>query len=202
VFTRALSSIALIFCLSLPLLAEADQAKIKFDYSNGDEKKAGVWVDGGYVGSVDEVNSGKLKLAPGRHEINVKQAWYDDYLAEITLQPGETHNIKLRMEKHPVQKPRHPAMIRIVAFPVDSAVFIDEQFTGQVNEFNIEGNWLLVAPGKHKIRIALPGYQPFETTVDLLPKQKLKVSTNLISVGSPDNGPVAAQQADKQRTTD
>ena len=52
----------------LALVAEQNQilSEIKFDGSNKDEKTAGVWVDGQYVGFVKELKHDK-KLLRARH---------------------------------------------------------------------------------------------------------------------------------------
>ncbi len=39
---------------------------------------------------------------------------------------------------------------------------------------------MLVSPGKHHLKIDLPGYQVFETDVNLLPKQKITIKTDLV----------------------
>src|SRR5207253_3155262 len=58
-------------------------AELRFMAHNGAEKKAGVWVDGQYVGFVKELNGGKkMLLLPGKHEIVVRQAWYQDYVEQ------------------------------------------------------------------------------------------------------------------------
>jgi PEGA domain len=194
-------------CLA-PLAAMAEQnqilAQIKFDGSNKDEKTAGVWVDGQYVGFVKELkHEKKLLLLPGKHEILVKQAWYTDQRQAVMLDPGQVYTIKLEMRKDPVQTPEQAAQLKIVAFPVRAAVFIDEQFTGHVNEFNGPGQGILLTPGEHKVRIALPGYQPFETTVNLLPRQKMKVETHLMTGSITEAGAlVSQQQGQPQRPQD
>jgi len=43
-----------------------------------------------------------------------------------------------------------------------------------------ERRGMLVSPGKHRVKIALPGYQAFETEVNLLPRQKITIKTNLV----------------------
>jgi PEGA domain len=190
--------LAVLCFLLLPLTLHAQSARLKFETSNGDEKKAGVWVDGQYVGSVNEANhEHKLMVLPGKHEVVVRQAWYQDFLAAITLEPGETHTLKLTMEKIPVRVPEDPAKMRITAYPIRSAVFVDDQFTGLVSEFNESGEWLLLTPGQHKIRIALPGYQPFETIVNLLPNQKLKMETNLMTGSVTEAGALVSPQGEK-----
>jgi hypothetical protein len=40
---------------------------------------------------------------------------------------------------------------------------------------------MLVSPGKHQIKIALPGYRDFTTEVNLLPKQKFTIETKLLT---------------------
>jgi hypothetical protein len=39
---------------------------------------------------------------------------------------------------------------------------------------------MLLSPGKHRIKIELPGYRTFETEVNLLAGQKSEVKTELI----------------------
>lgn len=157
-------------------------AEVGFVAHNGAEKTAGVWVDGQYVGYVKELNGDrKLLMLPGKHEIVVRQAWYKDYVEQTVLEPGEVHVIRLSL----VRDQRIPskdatAELRISATPDRAAVFVDEQFAGHVNEFNGVGKAMLLTPGQHRVRIALPGYLPFETTVDLRPWQKLKIQTDLL----------------------
>jgi hypothetical protein len=57
-----------------------------------------------------------------------------------------------------------------------------------VNQFRGAGRAMLIAPGKHHIKIGLVGYQPFETDVTLLANQKITVKTDL--------APGTIQQAD------
>lgn len=187
-------------CLA-PMALRAEQneilAQIKFDGASGDEKTAGVWVDGQYVGFVKELkHEKKLLLLPGKHEIVVKQAWYTEHRQEVMLDPGKTYTITLDMHKDPVQTPQEAAQLKIVAYPVRAAVFIDEQFTGHVNEFNGPGQAILLTPGEHKVRIALPGYQPFETTVNLLPRQKMKVETHLMTGSISEAGALVSQESE------
>src|SRR6201981_1496148 len=75
-------------------------AEVRFIAHNGAEKKAGVWVDGQYVGYVKELNGDKkMLLLPGKHEIVVRQAWYQDYVEKAILEPGEVHTIQLSLAK-------------------------------------------------------------------------------------------------------
>jgi hypothetical protein len=199
---KVLSYLLVVLCvMSAAAVAEQNQilAHVNFETSNNDEKTAGVWVDGQYVGFVKELkHDKKLLLLPGKHEIVVRQAWYTDHRQEVMLDPGQTCTIKLAMRKDPVQIPTEAAQLRIVAYPIRAAVFIDDQFTGHVNEFNGHGQGILLTPGEHKIRIALPGYQPFETVVKLLPRQKMKVETHLMSGSISEAGALVSEQRQSQ----
>ena len=151
------------------------------------EKTSGVWIDGQYLGYLKELNgSKKILLLPGEHEVLVRQAGYRDFDQKVMMQPGEKQDLRVAMEKDlTVQYPdvKETAEIKMVVAPVRAAVFVDGLFLGHVAEFDNSGQALLVAPGKRKITISLPGYQTFETVVDLAPHQKFKLTTNLIWSG-------------------
>jgi hypothetical protein len=52
---------------------------------------------------------------------------------------------------------------------------------------------MLVSPGKHRIKIALPGYQAFDTEVSLLPHQKITIKTDLLPGSITQAGPSVKQ---------
>jgi PEGA domain len=183
---RRLSMILSALCsigLGTLLYAESPaMAELRFEAKGKAEKTAGVWIDGQYVGYVNEVNSGnKMALLPGRHEIIVRQAWYKDFDEQVILEPGEVHVIKLSLAKEARISTREATgELKISATPARAAVFVDDQFAGHVDEFDGVGKAMLLVPGSHRIRIALPGYLPFETVVELRPHQKLKIETELL----------------------
>jgi hypothetical protein len=143
------------------------------------EKTAGVWVDGQYLGYLKELKgSKKVLLLPGTHEIVVRQAGYKDFSQSVTLQPGDKHLIQVTLEKDPrYQMPEVTAEIKFSVDPDRAAVFVDGLFAGHAGEL---GRGLLVAPGKRKVTISLPGYQSFETEVNLAPNQKFTLKTKLL----------------------
>ena len=63
-------------------------------------------------------------------------------------------------------------------------MFVDGLFVGHVGEFRGVAKSLLVAPGHRKISISLPGYQTFNTEVDLVPNQRFQIKTDLIKEGA------------------
>lgn len=181
---RMLFVFAAIFSMTTPLFASANKllAEIQFLAHNAAEKTAGVWVDGQYMGYVKELNGDrKILLVPGKHEILVRQAWYKDYVENTVLEPGEVHPVHVSLVKDPRTPPKQTTgELKIAATPDRAAVFVDGEFAGHADEFNGYGKAMLLTQGKHQVRIALPGYLPFETTVDLRPHQKLKIETELV----------------------
>jgi hypothetical protein len=173
-----------------PVLAE-----VRFQAVSNDEKNAGVWVDGQYVGYVKELNGEKkMLLLPGKHEILVRQAWYKDFVEQTVLEPGQIHTITLAMIKDTRTPPKGPsAELKIAATPNRAAVFVNDQFAGHVEEF-AGRRAMLVPPGQHKLRIALPGYLPFETVVNLRPNQKLKIETDLVKGSITDAGELVSRE--------
>jgi hypothetical protein len=168
---------------SCPLAAENKLlAEVQFVAHNGAEKTAGVWVDGQYIGYVKELSGDKkIMLLPGKHEIVVRQPWYKDFVEKAVLEPGEVHTIEVSLAKDMRTPPKDATgELKIAATPERAAVFVDAQFAGHADEFNGHGKAMLLTPGEHRVRIALPGYLPFETAVDLRPYQKLKIQTELV----------------------
>lgn len=171
-------------------------AELRFVAHSRAEKTAGVWLDGQYVGYVTElIGDRKMMLLPGKHEIVVRQPWYKDYVEQALLEPGEIHTIKLAMVKETrTPSPNATGELKISASPTRAAVFVDDQFTGHVDEFDGVGKAMLLTPGQHRVRIALPGYLPFETVVDLRPHQKLKIQTELVKGSIAEAGALVSQE--------
>ena len=174
--------------LTAPMCAENDvMGEIQFEGKSHVEKTSGVWVDGGYVGYLKELKgSKKVLLLPGEHVITVRQDGYQDFTERILVQPGQKEVVRVAMEKAPTGPfPDVTATVKIAVNPSRAAVFLDGLFVGHVGEFEGMGRGMLVAPGAHQIRIALPGYQTFETDLNPLANQKVEIKTDLVRNGAP-----------------
>jgi hypothetical protein len=156
------------------------------------EKTSGVWVDGQYVGYLSELKgSKKLLLLPGEHEVTVRQGGYIDFVQKVTARAGEKQSITVNMEKDTrVVLPKITAEIKLEVKPNRAAVLVDGVFVGHIAEFEGPGKALLVAPGKHKIKISLPGYHDFETDIDLMANQKSTVKTEMVAGGPAEGTPL------------
>src|SRR5436853_7589556 len=178
---RRVMLIVLILLIGMVGAEDRVQSELRFAAHTKDEKTAGVWVDGQYVGFVKELaGDKKLMLLPGKHEIVIRQAWYNEFVKQVILEPGQIEQINVALVKS-ARLPTKDATgeLKIAATPSRAAVFVDGQYAGHVDEFDGVGKAMLLTPGKHRVRVALPGYLPFETVVDLRPHQKLKIQTEL-----------------------
>ena len=175
---------------------ERVQSELRFTAHTKEEKTAGVWVDGQYMGFVKELEgNNKLKLLPGKHEVVIRQAWYDEFVKQIVLEPGQTQEVNVVLVKS-ARLPTKDATgeLKIAATPSRAAVFVDGQYAGHVDEFDGVGKAMLLTPGQHHLRIALPGYLPFDTMVDLRAQQKLKIQTDLVKGSITGAGPQVNKQ--------
>jgi hypothetical protein len=169
------------------------------------EKTSGVWVDDQYVGYLKELKgSKKVLLLPGEHMISVRQNGYQDFTQEIVLQPGQTQIIQVTMNKAatgPMPPDAELATIKISVNPPRAAVFLDGRFVGHVGEFEGAGRALEVVPGKHLIRIALPGYVTFQSDINPMPKQKVEVKTDLVKSTIPVADPLLRGETNGRSNT-
>jgi hypothetical protein len=156
------------------------------------ENTSGVWIDGQYVGYLSELKGSKrLLLLPGEHDITVRQGGYLDFTQKITVRAGEKQSVAVKMEKDTrVVLPTVTAEIKLEVKPNRAAVLVDGVFVGHIAEFEGPGKALLVAPGKHKIKISLPGYHDFETDINLVANQKSTIKTEMVTGGPAEGTPL------------
>jgi hypothetical protein len=167
-------------------------AEIQFQGKSKVEKTSGVWVDGQYVGYLKELKgSKKVMLMPGEHVITVRQNGYQDFTDRLVAQPGETQVVEVTMEKALMGvMPSVTSTVKISVNPSRAAVFLDGAFVGHVAEFQGAGRGLVIAPGPHKIKVALPGYKTFETDINPQGDQKVEVKTELVKNDVPVDEPL------------
>lgn len=180
--------------LIIPLTAHAQNqvlGEVQLVGKTKADKTSGVWVDGQYVGYVDELkDDNKILLLPGEHEIAVRQSGYTDFRQKVVVEPHKKTVLNVVMLKDPrAHSPKVTSQIKLQVTPERAAVFVDDAFAGSVGEFRGVGRGMLVSPGKHRIKIALPGYQDFDTEVNLLGRQKVTIKTDLVPGSITQAGP-------------
>jgi hypothetical protein len=173
---------------SLPATLHAQDrimGQIQFVPTTKIAKTSGVWVDGQYVGYLGELKGGnRLRLLPGNHEITVRQAGYSDFDKRVLVEPRIALEVRVSMERDPrfiYPDRKTSSEVRLDIQPGRAAVFLDDYYVGTVDEYYGVAHGMLVAPGKHRFKIALAGYKTFETDVELAPKQKFELRTELMA---------------------
>jgi hypothetical protein len=191
----ALAPVFFLLALSFASYAQNAQnqvlGEVQFVGKTKVEKTSGVWIDEQYVGYVEELKDDKkVLLLPGEHEISVRQSGYTDFTEKVVVEPGKKVVLHVTMQRDSrSQFPTVTSQLKLKVIPDRAAVFVDDGFVGTVHEFSGVGRGMLVSPGKHRVKIALPGYQVFETEVNLLPKQKITIKTNLVPGSITQAGP-------------
>jgi PEGA domain len=196
-----LVTLGLAFLLGAPDFTQAQQnqvmGELKFSGATKIAKDSGVWIDGQYVGYLKELKGDKkIMLLPGQHEISVRQAGYNSFTQTVVVEPGRVHTLSLQMtpDGRPLRLGPDAAELKLTVNPNRAAVFVDDGYVGHAAEFGGAFHSMLLSPGKHRIKVELPGYRTFETEVNLLPRQKSKVETDLVVGSILQAGPLIKEQ--------
>jgi len=183
---RRSASLVLLLAFSFAVRTAGGQnqvlGEVAFEGSTKVERESGVWVDGQYVGFMKELKGDKrVMLLPGEHQISVRQSGYDEFAQKIVVEPGQKQIVRVVMHlaAH-ASPPAVTATLKLTVQPGRAAVFLDDSFVGHAGEFGGAFHSMLLSPGKHRIKIELPGYRTFETEVNLLAGQKSEVKTELV----------------------
>lgn len=189
------TSLALCF-MSTPAHAQNQiLGEVAFSGSTKVDKTSGVWIDGQYVGYLKELKGAKkVVLLPGEHEISVRQSGYTDFDQKITVEPGQAQTVTVTMQKEQgATWPTVTSTLKLDVQPARAAVFLDDAFVGHAGEFGGAFHSMVMSPGKHRIKVELPGYQTFEEEVNLLEGQKSEVKTELVKGSIEQAGPLIKQ---------
>ena len=156
--------------------------EVRFTGNTQIDRDSGVWIDGTYIGYVKELKGNKkVLLLPGKHQIVVRQAGYTDFTRDLTIDPGQLQEVQVSMQTLPGAKtPDVTSELKITVQPKRAAVFLDGNYVGHASELGGKFHSLQVSPGKHRIKVELPGYQTFETDVDVIAGQKSEMKTELV----------------------
>ncbi len=171
------SLLALMFSARTPAQGQESpkMGEVRFSADNQDERDSGVWIDGKYAGYVKELKGDrKVLLPPGEHEILIRQAGYKDFTKKMVVSPDQIQTIAVVLEENP--KLTYPgndaAQLRLDILPKRAAVFVDDGYMGHGGDFSGRFHSMLVSPGKHKLKVTLGGYKPYETEIDAVASSK------------------------------
>jgi hypothetical protein len=149
--------------------------EVRFTADNQVERDSGVWIDGKYAGYVKELKGDrKIMLVSGEHEISIRQAGYKDFTKTIVVDPDQIQTVAVVLEED--TKVTYPgsnaAEFRLDILPKRAAVFVDDGYMGHGGDFGGRFHSMLVAPGKHHLKITLDGYQTYKTEIDAVASNK------------------------------
>jgi len=156
------SAIFLLAASAVPALA---QGYIK---CVGNVGRAGVFVDGNYLGPAYRFTlPEKYAVSPGEHEVVLRDPRYEEFRTKVTVEEGKVTKVKFKMTRR--ETPKGPfGRLRFgggvqesflnVAGGDTSAVYINNQFWGYVDEFNNPGSGILLPPGTYEVRVDSPIY--------------------------------------------
>jgi len=184
----------LVMLISTKPVAAQNQVmgELGFEGKTKVERDSGVWIDGNYVGYLKELNgSKKIMLLPGAHEVIVRQSGYMDFVERVVVEPGEKRLISVSLHLAPsATVPEITATLKLKIKPERSAVFLDGKFVGHAGDFGGAFKSMKISPGKHRVRVELPGYRTFETELNLLANQESEIKTELAKGSIEQNTPL------------
>jgi hypothetical protein len=118
-----------------------------------DPGRAGVFVDGKYVGPAANFGVGrKYALTAGEHKIKLVEPRYEDLSTTVTIQSGKTVELKQTMKALPPAKGPFGTM-RTKSPDKFAAVYINDHFMGHAGEFNNPMQVLKLPAGEYDVRI-------------------------------------------------
>jgi hypothetical protein len=198
------TGIAFLLAATQAIAASPILGEIEIDAASKVERDAGVWVDGQYVGFVKNLHgSNRLVLVPGEHRLLFKLIGYQNVEQTMVVEPGRKAEFRVSMaQSSGVTYPEknQTAKVRISVEPDDAAVFVNDSYVGHVDRFDGHKGMRL-APGTYRFKIALPGYQAFETQLTVRAEQAYEIKTKLPKGSFDDQGGELAARAHEAQAT-
>jgi PEGA domain len=129
---------------------QAGSAYLKTSVNPG---RAGVFVDGKYVGPAGNFGIGrKYTLPPGSHQIKLVDPRYEEFSSTVDLKAGQT--TKLAETLKPLPPPVGPfGGLRTPVPEKYAAVYINDKYYGHAGEFNNPTQMLMLPVGEYTVRV-------------------------------------------------
>ncbi len=147
---RSLFVLSALSLISLPLAAQSGQGRLKTKVNPG---RAGVFVDGKYMGPAANFRVGRTYALPaGEHEVRLSEPRYEDLVTKVNIQAGKTSTLRETMK--PLQPAKPPfGMLRTVYPEKFAAVYVNGKYMGHTDEFNNGSQGLKLNPGEYEVKI-------------------------------------------------
>lgn len=159
---------ATLLTATVPAFAQ-QQGFVKFKV---DPSRAGVFIDGKYVGPAGNfAMSRKYAVAAGEHEVKLVEPRYEDVTTKVTVTAGKTSVVSEKLKaRQPAQPPF--GLLRTVGITDKfDPVYLNDKFYGHAGEFNGPAQGLKLPPGDYKLKV---------TSVDgnTLKEEAIKIEAN------------------------
>jgi hypothetical protein len=142
--------VLLVAVTSIPVVGQQSAGYLKTKVDPG---RAGVFIDGKYVGPAGNFGIGrKYAVATGEHEVKLLEPRYEDVVTKVTIQAGKTTKLAETMKALPPPKPPF-GRLRTMAPDKFAAVYVNGKFMGHAGEFNNSVQGLMLNPGAYTVKI-------------------------------------------------
>ena len=140
----------LIAATGIPVVAQQNTGYLKTKVDPG---RAGVFIDGKYIGPAGNFGVGrKYAVAGGEHEVRLSEPRYEDVVTKVTIQAGKTAKLAETMKELPLAKPPF-GTLRTISPDKFEAVYVNGKFVGHAGEFNNSVQGLQLNPGSYAVKI-------------------------------------------------
>jgi hypothetical protein len=148
-----LSAAAAVMFLIAISPVHAQQAGSGFLKVKADPGRAGVFVDGKYLGPAANLGRArKYAVAAGEHELVLRDPRYEESKSTVKIQAGGTTTVSQALQPRKLASPPF-GTLKTVGFEKYAAVYVNEGFMGHADEFNGPGQGLLLNPGEYNVRV-------------------------------------------------
>jgi hypothetical protein len=138
------------FLLASLTCVAADMGRLKTEVDPG---RAGVFIDGKYVGPAANFKVGQTyEVAAGEHEVKLADPRYQEIVTKVTIVAGKKTVLKETMVALPPAKPPF-GRLRVENPDHFAAVYVNDRFMGHVDEFDNFAQGILLNPGSYEVRI-------------------------------------------------
>jgi hypothetical protein len=120
---------------------------------NADPGRAGVFVDGKYLGPA--ANFGRTRtytLPAGSHEVVLREPRYREATLKTTIEAGKTTTLEQRLEPLPEATPPF-GKLKTTGAAKYTAVYINGAFIGHADEFDNFAQSIQIKPGDYQVRL-------------------------------------------------
>ena len=129
--------------------------------------RAGVFVDGKYIGPAGNFGVGrKYALPAGQHQVKLVDPRYEELSTTVDLKAGQT--TKLSETLKPLAPPKGPfGGLRTPVPDKYAAVYVNDKYYGHAGEFNNPTQSLQLPLGEYTVRVEPPSGAPITQKVTI-----------------------------------